>query len=419
MTGRLRQFHAKVALLGDTLSESLTELRTVQAKMSALATDKEKAAFLREYLAVNIPAIKSWSQTLSGLRIKSLLETFAKYEGARQTALERTPDFGAVVTNAMQSLRDIESGVAGFMTAARNDAGKAAAAAVAAVEKLLENGLTSLEMFENRIKALSQNFDARMDSLVAEAQQGYATRVGKHCFWWGLGICVLANADAVSIYSSLSDDPKLRTSVIENMESYTNQPVVPSYTVSIDRLTTNAISIEELLSAGKFPEAKSQLDSFSKEYTAIVEIMEQAARDVSKEDDDAADLPFLYKKPLESLERIDEGIAQENELDINMELVAPSDFVPALPGWRERCQFIAKRGSVDFYHFDFYTQALSKIERSHTRDLGDVRRMVEDELVEPARLRELFLEVEPELARYPAIDPKGLRKRVDEWAREG
>ena len=88
-------------------------------------------------------------------------------------------------------------------------------------------------------------------------------------------------------------------------------------------------------------------------------------------------------------------------------------------GWRERCRFIAKRGSVDFYHFDFYTQALSKIERSHTRDLGDVRLMVEEGLVEPARLRELFLEAQPALARYPAIDPEGLRKRVDEWAREG
>jgi hypothetical protein len=109
----------------------------------------------------------------------------------------------------------------------------------------------------------------------------------------------------------------------------------------------------------------------------------------------------------------------KNELDINMELVAPSDFVPALLGWRERCRFIAKRGSVDFYHFDFYTQALSKIERSHTRDLGDVRLMVEEGLVEPARLRELFLEAQPALARYPAIDPEGLRKRVDEWAREG
>lgn len=50
----------------------------------------------------------------------------------------------------------------------------------------------------------------------------------------------------------------------------------------------------------------------------------------------------------------------KNEIDINIELAAPDDFVPALPEWKERSQFIAKEGSLEFYHYDFYGQALSK-----------------------------------------------------------
>ena len=55
----------------------------------------------------------------------------------------------------------------------------------------------------------------------------------------------------------------------------------------------------------------------------------------------------------------------QDELDLNVELTVPDQFVPPLPGWRERSPFIARYGEVDFYHYDFYGQALAKIERSH------------------------------------------------------
>ena len=102
----------------------------------------------------------------------------------------------------------------------------------------------------------------------------------------------------------------------------------------------------------------------------------------------------------------------KEDLDINLELTAPSDFVPALPGWRDRSLFIAKHGPIEFFHFDMYTQALSKIERYHERDRDDVARMFKDRFVDRARLRELYLEIECLLPRYPAIDPGSLKARV-------
>jgi hypothetical protein len=35
-------------------------------------------------------------------------------------------------------------------------------------------------------------------------------------------------------------------------------------------------------------------------------------------------------------------------------------------------------------------------------------------LVEPARLRDLFAAIEPELFRYPAINPVAFRRKVEE-----
>ena len=81
-------------------------------------------------------------------------------------------------------------------------------------------------------------------------------------------------------------------------------------------------------------------------------------------------------------------------------------------GWAERSTFISQIGRVRFHHFDFYAQALSKIERRHTKDREDVREMVSRQLVEPARAREYFRQIEPELYRFPAIDPASFRRAV-------
>ena len=35
-------------------------------------------------------------------------------------------------------------------------------------------------------------------------------------------------------------------------------------------------------------------------------------------------------------------------------------------------------------------------------------------LVDPQRLRELFAQIEPELYRYPALDPASFRRAVEE-----
>jgi hypothetical protein len=116
-------------------------------------------------------------------------------------------------------------------------------------------------------------------------------------------------------------------------------------------------------------------------------------------------------------DRILRAIPEVKErLKVNVELASPADFVPPLPGWEERSAFIAREGPISFHHFDFYMQALSKLERAHHKDLLDVDSMVRDGLVDPKRLRVLFEEVASSLYRYPAIDPPTLRAAVERLA---
>ncbi len=101
-----------------------------------------------------------------------------------------------------------------------------------------------------------------------------------------------------------------------------------------------------------------------------------------------------------------------------MALASPDQFIPPLPGWRERSLFIARQGMIEFFHYDPYGQALSKLQRRHERDLKDVHSMWRAGLIQKDRLRELFTLIKPQLIRYPAIDPSSFETAVLEFCDE-
>jgi hypothetical protein len=102
----------------------------------------------------------------------------------------------------------------------------------------------------------------------------------------------------------------------------------------------------------------------------------------------------------------------KEQLQINIELASPPDFIPELPGWRERSPVVFETGNVQVRNFDPYSQALSKIERGFSQDLKDVNDMLRTGLVEADRLRELYGQIELELYRYPAIEPAAFRSKM-------
>ena len=106
--------------------------------------------------------------------------------------------------------------------------------------------------------------------------------------------------------------------------------------------------------------------------------------------------------------------AIKERLQVNIELASPLDFIPVPAGWEDRSPPIARIGRVSFHHFDLYAQALAKLERSHRQDLADVREMIGRGLVTGPRLLAYFEQIEPDLYRYPALDPASFRRAVDE-----
>jgi len=104
----------------------------------------------------------------------------------------------------------------------------------------------------------------------------------------------------------------------------------------------------------------------------------------------------------------------KDELRINVELASPAEFIPVPSGWENRGVYVGREGRLTFYHFDLLAQALAKLERAHTQDLEDVEAMLARDLVDPARALSYFEEIEPDLYRFPAIEPRAFRRRVEE-----
>jgi hypothetical protein len=128
----------------------------------------------------------------------------------------------------------------------------------------------------------------------------------------------------------------------------------------------------------------------------------------------------------ERLRRFMQALGPEAEKDlrlyftggatVNIELAAPDQFIPEVPGWQDRSLYIAREGRIAFYHYDLYSQALAKIERGHSLDLEDVRKMLETGLVDRQELLRRFAQIEPRLHQHPAIDPVSFRHAVEELA---
>ena len=98
-------------------------------------------------------------------------------------------------------------------------------------------------------------------------------------------------------------------------------------------------------------------------------------------------------------------------LDMNVEEASPGDFIPLPAGFESRHEYIGRFGQVDVFHFDFYSTALSKIERGRQQDLTDVVTLLNNDRIEWGRLEAMYREI------LPLMGQVSLRQKPGDFAR--
>ncbi len=96
-------------------------------------------------------------------------------------------------------------------------------------------------------------------------------------------------------------------------------------------------------------------------------------------------------------------------LQINVEFASPGDFIPLPKNWQSLSRFVGRYGSIDVFYFDFYSSALSKIDRGTTRDLQDVALLLQKQIITLPELDAAVQEVATQMG-------KGAYKRLDAQA---
>lgn len=111
--------------------------------------------------------------------------------------------------------------------------------------------------------------------------------------------------------------------------------------------------------------------------------------------------------------------AIKERLQLNIEFARPEDFVPPLEGAEDRHVFIETVQRVSFFHYDPYSQLLSKVVRGFRRDLLDAKSFVDSGMVDISSFRDLVSKIpDAAYARYPALSREAVLEAVDAFLEE-
>ena len=102
-----------------------------------------------------------------------------------------------------------------------------------------------------------------------------------------------------------------------------------------------------------------------------------------------------------------------DQMQINVKFASPLDFIPLPSQWEMHSQYVGRYGKIDVFYFDFYSIALSKIERGNSRDIADVKLLVQQGIITLSELDAAYQEVLAQLGkgRYPRITPQRFSER--------
>src|SRR5579885_2710391 len=87
--------------------------------------------------------------------------------------------------------------------------------------------------------------------------------------------------------------------------------------------------------------------------------------------------------------------------NINIEFSSPGDFIPLPQQWEARSEFVNRYGQVDVFYFDWYSIALSKMQRGSRQDIIDVQLLVDQKFVDMRELDLLYQDVLHKIGNPP------------------
>ncbi len=95
------------------------------------------------------------------------------------------------------------------------------------------------------------------------------------------------------------------------------------------------------------------------------------------------------------------------QMNVNVEFASPRDFMPLPKHWLTQSQYVGRYGAIDVFYFDFYSIALSKMQRGSTLDINDVKLLLQQGVITLEGLDAAYQEV------FAQLGKSSYRKKLD------
>lgn len=102
----------------------------------------------------------------------------------------------------------------------------------------------------------------------------------------------------------------------------------------------------------------------------------------------------------------------KNELQINLEPVSPSDFLPLPADIVGRSPYVRSYGNLHVYYFDLASSIISKAARGAERDLTDIETLVRSGAVQWDDVEARWREIKGSQVSWLRHDPISIAKRL-------
>ncbi len=242
---RFRAFAEKVGQLCAAFREIRAGLTSLQVDLVTQVDEgagkvrerqlEEKIAILRAHLKDGVPGLAAAVEQIQAVKPDSLLRIYQELFGSQSLAL---------TVEQRKALSGLEALVARSVDETKQEV-------VDAVESSIKAILEWLCKIERRAVKVHTSIQANMNDALARLEDSYTKSLKKRAFWYGLLMCLLLNADSVTIFQSLRESSVLTSSVIQRQEGFTTV-VASSFGASeLNDLTQKSQKLATMLRSGR------------------------------------------------------------------------------------------------------------------------------------------------------------------------
>lgn len=103
----------------------------------------------------------------------------------------------------------------------------------------------------------------------------------------------------------------------------------------------------------------------------------------------------------------------KDELDVNVELASPADFLPIPPSVLGRSRFVAQYGQLSVYYYHLASLVIAKAARGLEQDLADAERLIRAGEVDWSDVEATWWEVRASPTGWLRHEPATVEQRLD------